>query len=92
MQYMQLTRLPIADFACRRYDHAYPYLMHHDNRLGDSSQRDFDFRSCSSAVAADVMYDQIPKLKGDQQVITLSAGRLHGRAHRQISLTHHFRW
>jgi hypothetical protein len=66
--------------------------MHHDNRLGDPSQREFDFRSCSSAVTADVMFDQIPKLKGDQEVITLSAGRLHEHVHRQISLTHHFRW
>lgn len=72
---MQLTQSLFADFACRRYDHAYPYLIHYNDRLGDPSQRDFDFRSCSGAVMADVMYDQVPALKGDQQIILLSAGR-----------------
>lgn len=62
------------DWSCSRYDNAYPYLIHTDERLGDPSARNFDFRSCSGAVIADVQKDQIPKINGNQQVILLSAG------------------
>jgi hypothetical protein len=87
-----MLRSPIADFACRRYDHAYPVLVHQDDRLGDPSQRDFDFRSCSGAVIAEVMNNQVPELKGGQEIILLSAGRLYPCARRPISLTQYPRW
>jgi hypothetical protein len=87
-----MLRSPIADFACRRYDHAYPVLVHQDDRLGDPSQRDFDFRSCSGAVIAEVMNNQVPELKGGQEIILLSAGRLYPCARRLISLTQYPRW
>jgi hypothetical protein len=63
------------DYACSRYDHAYPYLIHHDSRLGDPTIRTFQFKSCSGALTADVVNDQIPKIDSNQQIILLSAGK-----------------
>ncbi|KAI2733367.1 CAZyme family GH135 [Penicillium roqueforti] len=62
------------DWACSRYDNAYPYLIHTDERLGDQAARTFQFESCSGAVTSDVLEKQIPALNADQQVILLSAG------------------
>ncbi|KAI9372873.1 fibronectin type III domain protein [Aspergillus egyptiacus] len=62
------------DAECSRFDHAYPYLVHTDGRLGDPSARTFQFESCSGAVVSEVISDQIPRINGDQQVILLSAG------------------
>ncbi|KAF3392625.1 hypothetical protein F1880_008918 [Penicillium rolfsii] len=62
------------DWSCSRYDNAYPYLTHTDERLGDPSARNFEFRSCSGAVIDDVLKKQIPYINGNQQVILLSAG------------------
>ncbi|KAF4166807.1 hypothetical protein CNMCM6936_005969 [Aspergillus lentulus] len=63
-----------ADWACSRYDHSYPYLIHNDPQLGDPAARTFQFASCSGAVIADVINKQIPQISGNQQVILLSAG------------------
>ncbi|OGM49583.1 hypothetical protein ABOM_001752 [Aspergillus bombycis] len=63
-----------SDWACSRYDHAYPYLINTDERLGDPGTRTFEFKSCSGAVINDVINDQIPNISGNQQVILLSAG------------------
>lgn len=63
-----------ADWSCRRYDHSYPNLVNQDSRLGDSSNRKFQFESCSGAVINDVIENQIPNLDSNQQVILLSAG------------------
>ncbi|KAB8211919.1 fibronectin type III domain protein [Aspergillus parasiticus] len=63
-----------SDWACSRYDHSYPYLIHNDERLGDPDARTFQFKSCSGAVIDDVINDQIPSISGNQQVILLSAG------------------
>ncbi|KAL2859377.1 SGNH hydrolase-type esterase domain-containing protein [Aspergillus pseudodeflectus] len=57
-----------------RYDHAYPYLIHQDERLGDPGTRNFQFKSCSGAVTKDVLETQIPAIDNDQQVILLSIG------------------
>ncbi|KAL6864240.1 SGNH hydrolase-type esterase domain-containing protein [Trichoderma novae-zelandiae] len=65
---------PHSDWACSRYDNAYPYLINEDGRLGDASTRKFQFESCSGAVTADVIDKQIPRIDSDQQVILLSAG------------------
>ncbi|THC88424.1 hypothetical protein EYZ11_012126 [Aspergillus tanneri] len=65
---------PKSDWACSRYDHAYPYLIHTDERLGDQDARTFQFKSCSGAVIDNVINDQIPNISGNQQVILLSAG------------------
>ncbi|KAJ0413256.1 fibronectin type III domain protein [Aspergillus carlsbadensis] len=62
------------DWVCSRYDHSYPYLVNQDERLGDPAGRTFQFKSCSGAVIADVINDQIPLLSSNQQVILLSAG------------------
>jgi hypothetical protein len=64
----------LIDWSCSRYDNAYPYLIHTDERLRDPSARNFDFRSCSGAVIDDVLKKQIPYINGNQQVILLSAG------------------
>ncbi|KAJ3549763.1 hypothetical protein NM208_g348 [Fusarium decemcellulare] len=63
-----------SDYACSRYDHAYPYLVNEDYRFGDKSNRNFQFQSCSGAIIEDVRKHQIPALDSDQQVIMLSAG------------------
>ncbi|KAM0547793.1 hypothetical protein ACHAPJ_010254 [Fusarium lateritium] len=63
-----------SDFACARYDHAYPYLLNQDPRIGDESGRNFQFLSCSGAVMKDVVDNQIPKLDDNQDAITLSIG------------------
>ncbi|KAE8332768.1 fibronectin type III domain protein [Aspergillus sergii] len=68
------TLVSNSDWACSRYDHAYPYLIHNDERLGDPDARTFQFKSCSGAVIEDVINDQIPNISGNQQVILLSAG------------------
>ena len=64
------------DYACSRYDHAYPRLVNKDARLGDPSKRNFQFRSCSGAVIDDILKEQIPQVDSGQQVILLSAGGL----------------
>ncbi|OBS29554.1 hypothetical protein FPOA_03491 [Fusarium poae] len=63
-----------SDFACARYDHAYPYLLNQDERLGDPSKRNFQFLSCSGAVMKDVVDKQIPNMDSNQDAITLSIG------------------
>jgi hypothetical protein len=68
----------IADENCRRYDHSYPYLINQDERLGDPSKRNFQFKSCSGAVIRNVIEDQLPSIDSDQQIVLLSAGKLTG--------------
>ncbi|OAR01499.1 hypothetical protein LLEC1_05006 [Akanthomyces lecanii] len=68
---------PQSDWACRRYDSAYPSLLNTDDRLGDSSKRKFQFESCSGAVTKDILDKQIPRIDSNQQVILLSAGKHH---------------
>ncbi|RYP70471.1 hypothetical protein DL769_004960 [Monosporascus sp. CRB-8-3] len=65
---------PTSDWACSRYDHAYPYLINNDPRLGDPSGRNFQFQACSGAVTEDVLENQIPSVDSDQQVVLLSIG------------------
>ncbi|CCT67685.1 uncharacterized protein FFUJ_14670 [Fusarium fujikuroi IMI 58289] len=62
------------DENCRRYDHSYPYLINQDERLGDTANRKFQFKSCSGAVIKNVIEDQLPSIDSDQQIILLSAG------------------
>jgi len=62
------------DWSCSRYDHAYPYLINNDPSLGNPASRDFQFLSCSGALADDVLQKQIPQLKQNQDVILLSIG------------------
>jgi hypothetical protein len=75
MTEIQTNRCPhrLEDEKCARYDHSYPYLIHDDDRLGDSAARTFQFESCSGAVVSDVVNEQIPAISGNQQVILLSA-------------------
>ena len=63
------------DYACSRYDNAYPYLVHTDGRLGDVKKRDLQFKSCSGAVMKDIHDEQILQLSGRQDVIMISAGK-----------------
>jgi hypothetical protein len=63
-----------ADYTCSRYDHAHPYLIHHDDRIGDPAARTFQFKSCSGALTADVLGEQIPAIDAGQEVILLSIG------------------
>jgi hypothetical protein len=63
------------DYACSRYDQSYPYLVYTDERLGGDSPPNWQFLSCSGAVAQDVLDKQIPDLNPGQQAIMLSIGR-----------------
>nr|UMZ45336.1 hypothetical protein [Paramyrothecium sp.] len=65
---------PTSDYACSRYNHAYPYLLHTDSRFGDEKSRKFQFRSCSGDTTKEVLDTQIPALDSDQQLILLSVG------------------
>ncbi|UPK92244.1 hypothetical protein LCI18_003179 [Fusarium solani-melongenae] len=62
------------DFACARYDHAYPYLVNQDSLIGDPSGHNFQFFSWSGAVMKDVLDKQIPKLDNNQDAINLCIG------------------
>ncbi|KAK2761656.1 hypothetical protein FQN54_001484 [Arachnomyces sp. PD_36] len=62
------------DYSCSRYDQAYPYLINNDERLGDPSTRNFQFKSCSGALTQDVLDEQIPAIDSEQQAILLSVG------------------
>lgn len=64
------------DYACSRYDNAYPNLINDDARLGyNNTDRDFQFRSCSGAVTSDILEKQIPNISPSQQAILLSVGK-----------------
>lgn len=65
---------PDSDYSCSRCDHSYPFLVNNDERLGASSNRKFQFKSCSGAVISDVLERQIPAIDSNQQVILISAG------------------
>ncbi|KAK2783961.1 hypothetical protein FQN53_008882 [Emmonsiellopsis sp. PD_33] len=65
---------PKSDWACSRYDHSYPYLINHDERLRDPKKRKFQFEFCSGAKSKDVLEKQIPDIDRGQQVILLSIG------------------
>ena len=65
------------DYSCSRYDHAYPYLINNDPRLGDPEERTFEFKSCSGVLAMDILDEQIPALDSGQQAILLSVAKAH---------------
>jgi hypothetical protein len=69
-----LANLATQDFAYTRYDHAYPYLINQDSRIGDPSGRKFQLLSCSSAIIQDMLDKQIPQLDDNQDAIILSIG------------------
>lgn len=54
---------------------AYPVFVNEDPRLGDPSDREFQFKSCSGAVTTDILEKQIPEISNNQQIILLSAGQ-----------------
>jgi hypothetical protein len=61
------------DWSCSRYDHSYPALINNDVRLGDASNRKFQFLACSGATAMDVLTKQVPSLStGIDAVSSLS--------------------
>ncbi|OBT40677.1 hypothetical protein VE00_08681 [Pseudogymnoascus sp. WSF 3629] len=59
------------DWACSRYDRSYPKIISNDPRLGSPN---FQFVSCSGAVAKEVVEKQIPLLDNNQDAILLSVG------------------
>ncbi|KAK4220604.1 SGNH hydrolase-type esterase domain-containing protein [Podospora fimiseda] len=64
-----------SDYACRRYDGSYPRLVWEDERLDTPiGPPVFEFKSCSGAVAHDVLHEQIPYLSDRQDAILLSVG------------------
>lgn len=71
-EYVRLIQTKCTDWACSRYDNAYPSFVHNDPRLGDPKNRKFQFLSCSGAVTDDVLQKQIPDLDQGQQAIMLS--------------------
>ncbi|KAL2076239.1 hypothetical protein VTL71DRAFT_1182 [Oculimacula yallundae] len=56
---------------CSRYKMAHPAIISRDSRLGKPA---FQFKSCSGAVSADIIKNQIPGLDSNQDAILLSVG------------------
>ncbi len=63
-----------SDTKCARGDTGYPNLINEDGRMGGPAGRTFQFLACSGATSKDMVKNQIPATKGNQQLITLSAG------------------
>lgn len=61
------------DWACSRYDHSYPHLLH-QKYLGDHPQRHHQFLSCSGATTKMILDNQITYLDGDLDLLTISSG------------------
>jgi hypothetical protein len=65
---------------------AHPAIISRDARLGKPA---FQFKSCSGAISADIVKNQIPELDSNQDAILLSVGKSllkHdvGNDHRQV--------
>lgn len=58
--------------SCSRYKNSHPMILSRDRRLANP---DFQFVSCSGAVAKQIVEDQIPKLNAKQDAILLSVGK-----------------
>jgi hypothetical protein len=67
------------DWACSRYDHSYPALINNDVRLGDASNRKFQFLACSGATAMDMLSKQVPSLSTGIDAVSSLSGVLYVR-------------
>jgi hypothetical protein len=65
---------PRLDYGCSRYGHGYPNLINNDERMGDGSNRTFQDLSCSGYKSTDMLIKQVPHLKKNLDVLTVSAG------------------
>lgn len=78
-----------ADWECSRYDHTYPVLT--NAALGPTIQ-DFQYVACSGARSTQIQ-DQVTKLKGDLDMVMLTAGGndlcLVGLYHLSLQNRHH---
>jgi GDSL-like lipase/acylhydrolase family protein len=62
------------EYGCSRYDGGYPSLINQDDRLGNSSNRTFQYIACSGLKSTEILAKQVPHLKDGLDLITISAG------------------
>ncbi|KAF2012671.1 SGNH hydrolase [Aaosphaeria arxii CBS 175.79] len=61
------------DWSCSRYNGSYPSLLH-SKYLGHPSSRSEQLLACSGATTADVIEKQLPHVKNNTDLITITAG------------------
>jgi lysophospholipase L1-like esterase len=65
---------PRVDYSCSRYGGGYANLINDDERLGTNPNRTFQYVPCSGLKSTDILAKQVPLLKDNLDVITVSAG------------------
>lgn len=61
------------DWACSRYAYSYPHILH-TSLLGDNPNRTHQFLACSGATSTEILERQVPALKENLDLLTMSAG------------------
>lgn len=61
------------DWSCSRYASSYPHILH-TSLLGDSPTRTHQFLACSGATSTEILEKQVPALKDNLDLLTVSAG------------------
>jgi hypothetical protein len=62
------------DYGCSRYDGAYANIINNDDRFGFNHNRSFQYIACSGVKSTDILLKQVPQLKDNLDLITVSAG------------------
>jgi lysophospholipase L1-like esterase len=61
------------DWSCSRYASSYPNILH-TSLLGENPNRTHQFLACSGATSTEILEKQVPSLKDNLDLLTISAG------------------
>jgi lysophospholipase L1-like esterase len=61
------------DWSCSRYAYSYPTILH-STLLGDDANRTHQFLACSGAASSEILMKQVPVLRDNLDLLTISAG------------------
>jgi lysophospholipase L1-like esterase len=61
------------DWSCSRYASSYPNILH-TSLLGENPNRTHQFLACSGATSTEILEKQVPALKDNLDLLTMSAG------------------
>jgi lysophospholipase L1-like esterase len=61
------------DWSCSRYAFSYPNILH-TSLLGENPNRTHQFLACSGATSTEILQKQVPALKDNLDLLTISAG------------------
>jgi lysophospholipase L1-like esterase len=61
------------DWSCSRYAYSYPNILH-STLLGDDANRTHQFLACSGAASSEILMKQVPILRDNLDLLTISAG------------------